>query len=54
MSRKTLFVGAAALVAVVFAVLVGCAPSETVKPMTEEVLRAKRDTAEQYYSIGSG
>ena len=53
MSSKTLFIGAAALVAVVFAVLVGCAPSETVKPMTEEVLKAKRDTAQQYYSIGS-
>jgi len=53
MSRKTLSLGAAALVAAVIAALVGCAPTQTVKPMTEEVLKAKRDSAQQYYSIGA-
>jgi len=54
MSRKTLSMGAAALVAIAVAVIVGCAPTQTVKPLTEEVLQAKRDTAQQYYSIGAG
>ena len=54
MSRKTLSIGAVALVAAVIAVVVGCAPSQTVKPLTEDALQAKRDTAQQYYSIGAG
>jgi len=53
MSRKSLSVGAGALVAAAFAALVGCAPSATVKPATEEELKAKRDSAQQYYSIGA-
>jgi len=53
MSRKTLSLGAAALVAAVFAALAGCAPTQTVKPMTEEEQKAKRDSAQQHYSIGA-
>ncbi|MBM3331681.1 tetratricopeptide repeat protein [candidate division WOR-3 bacterium] len=54
MSRKTLSVGAAALVAAVLAVLAGCATTQTVKPATDEELKAKRDSAQQYYSFGAG
>ena len=52
MSSKSLSIGAAALAAV-FAALVGCASSQTVKPVTEEELKAKRDSAQQHYSIGA-
>ncbi len=54
MSRKTSSVGSAALLAAALSVLVGCATTQTVKPLNEEALKAKRDSAQQYYSIGAG
>jgi|GEM_PF-628951 len=53
MSRMRLSIGAATLVAAAFAALVGCAPTQTTKPATEEELKAKRDSAQQYYSMGA-
>jgi len=53
MSRKTLCIGAVAMVAAVVTALVGCATTQTVKPLAEEALQAKRDSAQQYYSIGA-
>jgi Tfp pilus assembly protein PilF len=53
MQIKNLSIVAVAAAAAVFAALVGCAPSQTVKPSTEEELQAKRDSAQQYYSIGA-
>ncbi len=53
MHIKNLSILAAVAAAALFAALVGCAPSQTVKPATEEELQAKRDSAQQYYSIGA-